>query len=905
MDARRLTSLEREEGAPIGAQGRQNAFPPKERHLSAAQAGGTPFLRRVQPNASDCSSGGRASRPPEFRAAKLTRRPRRESAPTFSTAQPPGTHFERVGSRFATGVPCGHVCSCFATAGLLLLLCLFALANASAAGQEATDADEVAETNTIASEPQGNATNTDDGAAQAEEDDLEPLTPRQRYNVGRERLAAGDAGAAADAFLAARDDAGADAELRYRAAFNLGLSLAAQADAAGEEPEQAIALYRDSAAWFADAVRSGPEEDDDARVNLELVQRRIQQLADQLNQGRGLEQRLERAIDDQRDLRDRVRRLLADASEASAAPAPDFEPLAAQARTLLADAGDLADLAGEERALLDSLDEAERTPEQTVRALQLAGLESYVQRARQSISDSRRRLRRGEGERAHRRAAAALAELKRAYEQLMHPVTVLKAVAGDEMSLAADTSRLANLASEGIRLEASEDADATAPPAWLTAKHLRDRQEDTLVRSVEVLARFESAASTPPPADGAHEPEAARLIAAAKEAIPPLAEAVEAMRSANQALERNEPAGALPEQVAALQALSRAIERFAGVRELIELAHAGQTEATALLDPEGDPQETGDSGARLRRIAADNQDRLARLDNLLAQELEAVGDAKTVDEEEPPPERQRAQVARQLTASAQDAVQRFEERATTQADALRRCGSAADANEQTCRQARIQVHTPADEARRHLAELRRLYYTIVEHLRELGMEQAETHDRAATVQFERGEAEAEEAGPSAGAVAARQGDHAATADAIAAALAEQADATAQSDQNAAAPPFAEAAQEVRQAAGFMHSASAVFDDTSSTDWEPALADQLEAMDHIAAAIALLQPPNEGENQQDQDSGSGAQDQQSEDDEQMSRRQALKRLQAIRDRDAERQRRRQTANASPDPVEKDW
>ena len=833
------------------------------------------------------------------RAGKAECLPSEKSA--VSAAQPPSTLFECVGNRFAT-------------AGLLLLLCLFALASASAFGQEASAADEATETNTVASEPPDGATNTDDSAAQAEEDDLEPLTPHQRYNVGRERLAGGNAGAAADAFLAARDDAGADAELRYRAAFNLGLALAAQADAAGEEPERAIALYRDSAAWFADAVRGGAEGDDDARVNLELVQRRIQQLADQLNQGRGLEQRLARAIDDQRDLRDRLRRLLADTPEANAAPRPDFDPLATQARTLLADAGDIADLAGEERALLDSMDEAERSPEQTVRAIQLAGLEGYVHRARQSISDSRRRLRRGEGERAHRRADAALAELKRAYEQLMHPVTVLKAVAGDELSLAADTSRLANYASEGIRLEESPPAGGhparhtdTAGPGWLTADHLGDRQEDALVRSVEVLERFESAASTPPPADGAHDPEAARLIAAAQEATPPLTEAVEAMRSANQALGRNEPAAALPEQVAALQSLARAIERFAGLRELIELAHAGQTEATALLEPEGDPEEAGDPSARLLRIAEDNQDRLARLDNLLAQELEAAGDGETAAEEEPAPEVQRAEVARQLTASAQDAVQRFEQRATAQADALRRCGS-GQANE-PCRRARTDVHTPADEARTHLAELRRLYFTIVEHLRELGMAQAETHDRAATAQFERKDGDADEPAsgdaPPPGEVAMRQGDHATTADAIAAALAEQADATAQSDQNAAAPPFAEAAQEVRQAAGFMHSASAVFDDASSTDWEPALADQLEAMDHIAAAIALLQPPNQDQNQQGQDSESGAQDQQSEDDEQMSRRQALKRLQAIRDRDAERQRRRQAANASPDPVEKDW
>ena len=48
----------------------------------------------------------------------------------------------------------------------------------------------------------------------------------------------------------------------------------------------------------------------------------------------------------------------------------------------------------------------------------------------------------------------------------------------------------------------------------------------------------------------------------------------------------------------------------------------------------------------------------------------------------------------------------------------------------------------------------------------------------------------------------------------------------------------------------------------------------------------------------------AQAQQPEDPERMSQRQALRRLQAIRDRDAQRQRERQDAGR-PEPVEKDW
>ena len=85
-------------------------------------------------------------------------------------------------------------------------------------------------------------------------EDAEPaedLTPRERYNAGLAQLAAGDPEAAAEAFLAARDAAGPDPALRYRAAFNLGLALATGV-AAEAPPEEAIETLRQSAAWFND-----------------------------------------------------------------------------------------------------------------------------------------------------------------------------------------------------------------------------------------------------------------------------------------------------------------------------------------------------------------------------------------------------------------------------------------------------------------------------------------------------------------------------------------------------------------------------------------------------------------------------------------------------------------------------
>ena len=61
-------------------------------------------------------------------------------------------------------------------------------------------------------------------------------SPRQRYNRALEQLQGGSPAAAADGFLAARDTAGPDPELRYRAAFNLGVALAGEADASSDAP---------------------------------------------------------------------------------------------------------------------------------------------------------------------------------------------------------------------------------------------------------------------------------------------------------------------------------------------------------------------------------------------------------------------------------------------------------------------------------------------------------------------------------------------------------------------------------------------------------------------------------------------------------------------------------------------
>ena len=708
----------------------------------------------------------------------------------------------------------------------------------------------------------------------------ETFSARERYNAGIEDLQQGDFAAAAEDFLAARDDARGDPLLRYRSAFNLGLALAGQADGADgspngpdeTDPEETIDTLRSSAAWFSDAARLAPQGDEDARVNLEVVLRRIQQLADQINRDGHLEARLDRIIDDQRGLRDRLRQLLADVeSDAGADFRHRFESLAAEQRALLAETADVADLAAEERGHLEAQDEQTLAPEQRARTYQLGHMDHYLQRARQSMGDTRRRLRRLEGERAHRRADTALGELKRAREQLADPVTVLKAVARDEESLVAHAGALASIAGD----------DEAGPPSWLTIPHLVNRQEDAAARTGEMLRRLEAAvaaAEDVPTEEPSGEPQADRGRRSIGEAIPHVREALDAMRSALSAFGGAAVSDAAREGARAVAALARAIERFAGLRELIEITYADQARAVAILAAKAEDVPVK-FRERLAGVAMDeNRERLQRMEGML---LELV--------EQAPPEGEDGY-----------AGERYELAETLRGEALEALDAATRALASGGG-----VDVPAGLALERLEALRRLFFSIVEHLQELLAEQTDTHDQTATVQVE------PETAPPLGFIAERQETHARTGATLGEALAAQTDA-ARGEDGQAGENIAEATREVRAGTSRMRgaagtvSAAAQAAERMSPHLEPALADQIAAIGHIENAIRLLRPPEDqdagGEQQQQQQQTAAAQPDPAE---QMSRRQALQRLQAVRDREAERQRRRQRDPAPPEPVEKDW
>ena len=219
----------------------------------------------------------------------------------------------------------------------------------------------------------------------------------------------------------------------------------------------------------------------------------------------------------------------------------------------------------------------------------------------------------------------------------------------------------------------------------------------------------------------------------------------------------------------------------------------------------------------------------------------------------------------------------------------------------------------AKETQAKIEELRRFFFSIVEHLKDLARQQAETLDQTASSQAQTDPAAMQKALAPLG---SKQQEHATLAEAIAQALKGQADQASQApaapsgaagavptDPAQQAQTLAEAATEVTSAENFMRDASQGLSDanktaaTMSPDLEPTLKSQAQALEHIQNAIALLEPPP----QQKQEQKNEQQPQQ-----QQSQQQAAKRLQEIRDREADRRRDRERAQGGAnDSVEKDW
>ncbi len=754
--------------------------------------------------------------------------------------------------------------------------------------------------------------------------------PRALHNLALGQLEANALDEAERGFESARRAAGIDGTTRYQSTYNLGWVFVKRADAVLEsKPEEALGHYQAAAAWFRDAARLRPDETD-PRHNLEVVNRRALELADSLakKQNQDLPARLDALIELQRAQCGAVRDLVAAAAAGGSKDAeslrPQFRELATAERQMLADAGKLTEETAQERDALEAKKEEERTPEEKIRRAQLEAVLHYMHRSSERLGQTRQHLRQKSGERAARRAAAALQELKRARDQLRDPVAVLGAIIADATELGEQTATHA--AATGVAAAAS---DAPALPPWLTIEYLQEAQDDATQRTVELHERLRAGVegweakepeASETAAEAAPDPAEERTVALVRAALPHLQAGREAFERASAALAESASDRGATEQRAGILALLEAREQFLDLRGLIELLYRSQRQVEALLesvDAELRSQVVEMSAALAERQTKDVA-RGERLRTMVDDALAGLPAAPADTQNTPPDtsqEDEAAQAERRRLDLAIRLLPAIQTEMTSGAEALR--GAAKAAPEQVATRLG-EAAPPIARAAEKLGELRRLFFTIVEHLKDTLRRQVELADDTADAAAI---ADPAERSPKLAPLVPRQEELGAISGEIGRVLGEQ--ATAGPPQGAAGAPggqdpqaaaqaaemqekLARAAELVTAASGEMSSVAGALG-ADAPDLDLVAKGQKTAEEQLTEAILLLEPPRQEETEQDDkqsEQPEGDQDQQ--ESKQPEERDASQQLQAVRDREAKRRAEKERGkSASYEPVDKDW
>ena len=766
----------------------------------------------------------------------------------------------------------------------------------------------------------------------------EPIDARAVYNQAVAQLDDGELDEAESLFTQARDEAGPDGQARYRSTYNLAWVQVRRADAllseTAEDPEKsqaALAALRAAAGWFAEAVHLQADEPA-PRENLEIVGRRIVALADALagQDSQEVVARLDRLIEQQRGLADVLRQTVDRVAREAGPVLPDalrdeLGALEVEQRHVLADLEDLADQVRAEADRLARTPESERAPEQGLRLAQLEAVQSYLYAAGQRVGQTRRHLRGRQASQACRRAALALGQLKRARDQLRDLVEVLGDVIGDATRLTQQTGAFA--AAGAAALGGAADTVQTVP-AWLTREHLDETLATIRARLAELVARVAAGlagddAQDPdaPQTDApAADPRDAHLLVALRQAMPLLHGGRDRFEEAAGSLAARRDHEAARAEGEATSLLIKAHELFLDIRGLIEAMYASQTQMAALLRPpaeeaEEPPVPLAEYLPLLGALQDGNVERAARLGGLIALERSRGDAAAAPDGAGPggtrPPDADAQQAKRQQLELAEQALGRVNAAfAEVKQDiaAIDDAGSGADSGA-------LIAHVADSVA--ELEALRRLFFSIVEHLRETARRQValadDTRDAAGRPEPER---KADAVGP----LVPRQGELATIARRIAESLTAQAglEPATGAAPDATGPGAAQANVGARmlQAAGHVEQAADAMDRTlghlrsEPVALDEAMTRQQTAIEQLLEALRRLEPPQPEQPQEQEDGQQEQQQQQQEGDEQEqgdgARQQSVNindLLQSVRDREAQRQRRRRPQRYAP--VDKDW
>jgi Ca-activated chloride channel family protein len=800
-----------------------------------------------------------------------------------------------------------------AAGAALALWMLFALPAPPASAQIPDDSSAAASAESRGAPSAGEGVAPDAGqdvgrdASSAEVEQPErPVDPREIFNLGVSSLEAGDAEAATASFEKARREAADDGELRFRSAYDLGLASAKRAsDLEADSPEEALRALYTAADWFREAIQQRPEHED-SRVNLDVVLRKALLLADAIAQrsAKGVDEELKEIATRQRELVTGLAALQIELAEQSESSDPqnlrrEFRTRATEQRALLSDADRLAGEIDAERQGIAGRPEQERTPKDQMRAAQLEGVLHYLHLARERMGQTRRQLRQRQGARAYRRGAAALAELKRALDQLRDPAAVIDALLRDLAETAAGTAALA-----GSRQELPGQAAPAEVPAWLTAESLAEDQRSEADRAGELDQRLLAALEQ----DSATTPEQQDLLDAVKNAEPRVAEAAASLGVAAEALGDDDPLKAAARQREALTSLAEAREWFLDIRGLIELAYADERRLEQLLGAEGAEAEAARKEylPALRELQEHNIARGERLADKLAAAAKAPPpaspDGAAPDADAAEIQKQRFELAQQLLTLA---LARMD-------DVQRELAGGASVGWPA-------AHEASRAAVEKLEALRRLFFSIVEELRDVAQQQLgladETRDAAAL-----SAAGAEGAAARIGPLSPRQQALSERTGKLADALADQSNQTGgvvdqEADSAETSRRLREAGEHVLLAQEEMEGAVGQLGE-EPPNLESTQQRQAASLAELEQALALLVPPEDRKSPDESDSSGkqqsspktsgGEQAQQKASEPQAAPADPAQLLQAVRDREAQRRRERdQRGSEGYETVEKDW
>ncbi len=760
--------------------------------------------------------------------------------------------------------------------------------------------------------------------------------PRNLYNEGSTLLNQGQLDDAKSKLNLARQHAGPDGQMRFQATYNLAWVDIKHADAAlKDQPKQALESLHAAASWLREAVRLAPDETI-ARQNLEIVTRRALQLADALsqkNEGK-LTDQLDDLIDQQRQVVGLIQPLVQssvhlDQQVISNVVRGEFRNLEVEQRKCLALADQIAQSARDEREKINADDQEQHTPQQNLRAAQLNGVQAYLYQATQRMSQGRQHLRARHADRAYRRASAALGQLKRARDQLRNLVEVLATLVGDATRMTHNTALFATAASTP---SVNQKKDPHKPH-WLTRDHLDESLMTVRARTGELSARMKAGLTSeelPPESEGTNRdtvnPEDIKgkqqLLAILHEALPLVQGAHDAFNIAGEALASQRDIEAYQSEERGTDLLLQAHELFLYIRGLIELVYGDQKRIQGILQHNQADQNMSiaDQIPLMGKTQSKNTARLQRLDGLfdLALGKLAKVNPSTPDTPTPPTsevdsetQRQQFQLAKQLVAGIQETFNRIIQ-------------TVASFNTDEFHEADGYLAVHIDQSIDQLEALRRLFFSLVEHLRDTARRQTEVSDQTRDVVTLNDPAQLTE---TLAPLAVQQRDLASVSDQIAQSLQNQSeqqppektadqathDQATQSTQHAA-HQIQQAANHVMQATGAMTLAHSEMKQ-ESLNAESVHDHQQTALTNLLAALQLLEPPqpqNQPEGNQEQQRQEGEDQQQNnpgrdeEQKQQPNQRFDLKQLlQMVRDREAQRQRNRNRQAMGYVPVAKDW